>query len=297
MPPASPKPQDGREPPSHDGDDGSSEARSQSAELQPQAERTRSDDRDFRTKPCEAQEPSAPWVNERSSGGAEEAQSPTPSTSRLGSSQEEADDAREQGETGLTAAPPLPSEPQPAEDDGWQPIWDPHAQAYYFYNTFTSASTWTNPRLPSSTSDPPLPTAAPRSHGGYNPAIHGDYDPTAPYAQEASEDPTYPEGPSMAPGASGDYTAVAHFSRFSHRFIDPSNPAHASHTPDHHDDEHKSKRQMSAFFDVEAAANSHDGRSLKAERQGKKLSKQEVKAFKEKRKSKKEEKRRAWLRD
>jgi hypothetical protein len=54
---------------------------------------------------------------------------------------------------------------------------------------------------------------------------------------------------------------------------------------------------MGAFFDVEAAANSHDGRSLKAERQGKKLSKKEVKAFKEKRKSKKEEKRRAWLRD
>jgi hypothetical protein len=64
-----------------------------------------------------------------------------------------------------------------------------------------------------------------------------------------------------------------------------------------HNDENKSKRQMTAFFDVDAAANSHDGRSLKAERRGKTLSKQELKAFKEKRHSKKEEKRRAWLRD
>jgi hypothetical protein len=54
---------------------------------------------------------------------------------------------------------------------------------------------------------------------------------------------------------------------------------------------------MNAFFDVDAAANSHDGRSLKAERSGKKLSKAELKHFKEKRRVKKEEKRRAWLRD
>lgn len=67
--------------------------------------------------------------------------------------------------------------------------------------------------------------------------------------------------------------------------------------PDYHNDENKSKRQMTAFFDVDAAANSHDGRSLKAERRGKTLSKKELKAFKEKRREKKEEKRRAWLRD
>ena len=54
---------------------------------------------------------------------------------------------------------------------------------------------------------------------------------------------------------------------------------------------------MNAFFDVDAAANRHQGRSLKAERSGKKLSRQELKAFREKRKEKKEEKRRAWLRD
>jgi hypothetical protein len=67
--------------------------------------------------------------------------------------------------------------------------------------------------------------------------------------------------------------------------------------PGRHSDDAKSRRQMNAFFDVDAAANSHDGRSLKAERSNKKPSKAELKAFKEKRRARKEEKRRAWLRD
>jgi hypothetical protein len=54
---------------------------------------------------------------------------------------------------------------------------------------------------------------------------------------------------------------------------------------------------MNAFFDVDAAANSHDGRSLKAERRAKTLKKKELKALKDKRHAKKEEKRRAWLLD
>lgn len=64
-----------------------------------------------------------------------------------------------------------------------------------------------------------------------------------------------------------------------------------------HSDEQKSRRQLNAFFDVDAAANMHDGRSLKAERAGKKPSKKELREFKEKRRARKEEKRRAWLRD
>ena len=67
--------------------------------------------------------------------------------------------------------------------------------------------------------------------------------------------------------------------------------------PDMHNDENKSRRQLTAFFDVDAAANTHDGRSLKAERRGKTLNKKELKAYKDKRRDKKEEKRRAWLRD
>jgi hypothetical protein len=126
-----------------------------------------------------------------------------------------------------------------------------------------------------------------RPYGGYDPAIHGDYDPTASYAQEAGDvkpDSSDPADPNAI------YTATGVFNRFTGKW-QPTTLA-----PENFNDENKSKRQMSAFFDVDAAANSHNGKSLKAERSGKKLTKQELKAFKEKRRDKKEEKRRAWLR-
>lgn len=202
-------------------------------------------------------------------------------------------------------APPLPSEAPPgveAQDDGWDPVWDPSAQAYYFYNRFTGASQWTNPRvpdaqqpsapgvgnydrIPSAPGTDPQPHAQERPYGGYDPAIHGDYDSNASYAQPAATEPPLPSNPEDA------YSATGAFNRFTGKW------QAADVTPELHNDENKSKRQMNAFFDVDAAANSHNGKSLKAERSGKKLSKQELKAFKEKRKEKKEERRRAWLRD
>jgi hypothetical protein len=140
------------------------------------------------------------------------------------------------------------------------------------------------------TSSPPK-----RRAGGYNPAIHGSYDPNADYAREVEQQEEEEEAAtaavvgSIAPNQ--DYAVAAHFNRFTGRFQNDAI------NPENHNDENKSRRQMSAFFDVDAAANSHDGRSLKAERRGKNLSKKELKAFKEKRREKKEEKRRAWLRD
>ncbi|KAJ5145840.1 uncharacterized protein N7515_000404 [Penicillium bovifimosum] len=201
-------------------------------------------------------------------------------------------------------APPLPEETAPAqtEDDGWDPIWDGHAQAYYFYNRFTGVSQWENPRVPQApvalastasvppapgTYDPPQPAQQPEPViGGYNPAIHGDYDPNADYAR-------YYEEPAATAGVdpAAAYAATGTFNRFTGRW------QAASINPENHNDENKSRRQMNAFFDVDAAANSHGGRSLRAERSARKLTKQELKAFKEKRREKKEEKRRAWLRD
>ena len=206
--------------------------------------------------------------------------------------------------TGSTP-PPLPTEAPPteAEDDGWAPIWDDNAKAYYFYNRFTGSSQWTNPRVPEAQPGPPgvgnydrMPDKAPgtedpplrRPYGGYDPAIHGDYDPTAPYALEAQ---VVEETSLQADDPEAVYTATGVFNRFTGKW------QAASLTPENFNDENKSKRQMSAFFDVDAAANSHNGKSLKAERSGKKLSKQELKVFKEKRRDKKEERRRAWLRD
>lgn len=197
--------------------------------------------------------------------------------------------------------PPLPDEAPPAQakDDGWEAIWDENHYAYYFYNRFTGVSQWENPRVPdtaapstqASTTITTNDEASKKSPvaGGYNPAIHGDYDPTAPYAQLYEEQ-------SDAPGTSTTdlataYAATGAFNRFTGRW------QAASITPENHNDESKARRQMNAFFDVDAAANNHGGRSLRAERAAKKPTKEELKMYKEKRRSRKEEKRRAWLRD
>ncbi|ELR02989.1 hypothetical protein VC83_01448 [Pseudogymnoascus destructans] len=201
--------------------------------------------------------------------------------------------------------PPLPDEEPPAqeekEDDGWAPVWDATAGSFYFYNRFTQATQWENPRVPDATAAPavapgvdapaPIPEEAPPrpAAGGYDPAIHGDYDETAWYAQPAEADPAAADASVVDPTAA--YAATGAFNRFTGRW------QATDLTPENFNDENKSKRQMNAFFDVDAAANSHDGRSLKAERSGKKLSKNEVKLFKQKRKARKEEKRRAWLLD
>ncbi|KAF2742182.1 hypothetical protein M011DRAFT_472415 [Sporormia fimetaria CBS 119925] len=47
-------------------------------------------------------------------------------------------------------APPLPDE-APPQDDGWEPLWDQNAGAYYFYNHLTGVSQWENPRVPDAT--------------------------------------------------------------------------------------------------------------------------------------------------
>lgn len=203
--------------------------------------------------------------------------------------------------------PPLPDEQPPAavEDDGWEPVWDESVQAFYFYNRHTKTSQWENPRVPEASNsraakleDVGPPGASATSHprkpltGGYDPAIHGDYDPNADYAKaydppndQTLEAQTAPIDPAAI------YAATGAFNRFTGKWQS------ADINPDKFSDENKSRRQMNAFFDVDAAANAHDGRSLKAERSGKKLTKAELKAYREKRREKKEEKRRAWLRD
>ncbi|MCJ1463686.1 hypothetical protein MMC07_002295 [Pseudocyphellaria aurata] len=264
-------------------------------------------------------EQSRPHVDET----VESLSEPGKSDVKLNKSKDDTDVAdRSKKEKSPPQNPPLPQEAvppsaAPQDDDGWDPVWDETAQTYYFYNRFTAASQWTNPRVPDSqqmsapgvgnydrmpnapgTATEKSSVSPVRPHGGYDPAIHGDYDPTAAYAQEAS-DPLAEDGIGVAIGADPSsnsdpnaiYTATGVFNRFTGKW-QPN-----SINPEMHNDENKSKRQMSAFFDVDAAANSHNGKSLKAERSGKKLTKQELKAFKEKRKEKKEEKRRAWLRD
>ncbi|KAF3769595.1 hypothetical protein M406DRAFT_270539 [Cryphonectria parasitica EP155] len=219
-------------------------------------------------------------------------------------------------------APPLPSEAPPENaDDGWEAKWDAANSAWYFYNRFTGVSQWDNPRVPTSSTGEPAgisATGAPGTSttaaataisqptsvaGGYNPAIHGDWDPNAPYAQ------AYKAGDEEYEADLAAYNAEAMAGVEGEEAGDPSylqNVAFNKGTgkfqtgdqnPEKYTDANKSYRQMNAYFNVDQAANSHDGRSLKAERRGKQPTRKELAMWKEKRKARKEEKRRAWLRD
>ncbi|KKA26848.1 hypothetical protein TD95_002437 [Thielaviopsis punctulata] len=200
-----------------------------------------------------------------------------------------------------TAAAAAPDEPAP-EDDGWDFRWDYATNRYIFFNRFTGVEQLENPRLApaetsasasatavaasdASTAAPPVPEVL-----GYNPAIHGDYDPNAWYAKmhEPEAVGAQPEMPDLDAIYNVQQAA---FNRFTGHFQTPGEGS------EKHSGDAKAHRQLNSYFDVDAAANAHNGRSLKAERQGKKLSKSELKQFKEKRKARKEVKRRAWLMD
>lgn len=229
---------------------------------------------------------------------------------------------------------PLPTDTAPT-DDGWQALWDPLNQAWYFLHGPSGKTQWENPRVPEATqntvghlavgygrdglerpsdwrtlwqnswsadwyqdaANPTEPAAAEGSApaikgpaGRYNPAIHGSWDPNADYAREvrAAEDAQDPT-PNIDTEIARNIIGAAHFNRVTGQF--------QTSDENKHSDEAKSKRQMEAFFNVDVAGNSHDGRSLKAERRNKKLSRDELKKFQEKKRKKKEERRRAWLRD
>ncbi|KAK2072231.1 hypothetical protein P8C59_006602 [Phyllachora maydis] len=216
------------------------------------------------------------------------------------------------------------------EDDGWEFHWNPNTNSYWFFNRFTQVWQQENPRLQTGTAatttistssttasaaaavPPPLraaiegPSAVGSVANGYNPAIHGDYDPNAWYAQEARAAEAAAAAAQEAATAAALAAAQAQAAGVEPRDEYESGGFFNARTglwqdaeqgPDRHGDDARSRRQLNAFFDVDAAANMHDGRSLRAERAGKKPSRAELKAFKEKRKARKEEKRRAWLRD
>lgn len=194
--------------------------------------------------------------------------------------------------------PPLPPGPPPDEpNDGWEAIWEPTANAYYFYNSFTGVTTWENPRVPqdatgtSQSQDTNASLQAAAYEPGTAAAGYPSGYPPAPGTEDALA--------GVAPGVDGEgsgltfyqlqhgitepgkvtaediadsYSATGRFNRFTGKW-------QANKAPEDYSDESKSKRQMNFYFDVEAAANSHDGKSLRAERQKQKLSKKEVKAY------------------
>ena len=170
--------------------------------------------------------------------------------------------------------------------------WQEPVEPYWLFDTETQDPYANGLQQPLSQS-PAVPADEPDpEYSGYNPAIHGNYDPNAPYAQyhNRKREQEQSSGQSRAltdnPQALAAQTTVAGtFNRFTGRFQGDEKSA------ERHNDYNKSSRQMSAYFDVDAAANAHDGRSLKEERRNEKLSKKQIKELAERRRQKKEKKR------
>ncbi len=228
------------------------------------------------------------------------------------------DNQSAEGPTDTASPPPLPDEPLPkgptGEDDGWDPMWSDEHQEWYFFNRFTEQTQWENPRVRATSSGGATGSGI---AGGYNPAIHGDYDPNAWYAKSVNGGGDGGDGvdggmpatsvagvdgngslllgdgeDAIAAAAAAGAAAILNANANANADADDYNSGSQRYSHDA-----KTGRQMNAYFDMAAASSAHDGRSLKAERSGKKPSRAELKAFKEKRRAKKEEKRRAWLRD
>lgn len=192
----------------------------------------------------------------------------------------------------------------------------PGSQNYYFMHFDTRETRWDEPTEPywiwdallqnvhpSGLQYPSVQQQVPESPGlstsgpdeeyqGYNPKIHGNYDPNAPYAKYHEQGPGHEDtvldqtSVTLPPHAAAtDYAAVGSFNRFSGGFQTTDKSA------ERHNDYNKSGRQMNAFFDVDAAANAHGGRSLKDERRQQKLTKKEIQELTKKRREKKEKKR------
>ncbi|KAK0822083.1 hypothetical protein LTR02_007714 [Friedmanniomyces endolithicus] len=232
-----------------------------------------------------------------------------------------ANSAQQQASEGEVEETQQPSGTEPAQHRWCKIFYEPEnasAQNYYFMHFDTRESVNEEPAEPywiwdaltnnvhgsglqNPTSTAPVTSASGTSpkaaasepeteYKGYNPKIHGSYDPNADYAQyhndKLTEEKAIQEHGSVAAAQqAADYAAIGTFNRFSGGFQS------ADKSTERHNDFNKSGRQMNAFFDVDAAANVHDGKSLKEERRNQKLSKKEIQEMSKKRRDRKEKKR------
>lgn len=181
--------------------------------------------------------------------------------------------------------------------DNQQSRWEEPSEPYWTWNAEKQAVDEDSLQQPHTATSVPGSGAHTSAGGvdpdymGYNPKIHGSYDPNAPYAQyhnqKREEEALASQSTfGVTPQASVAAPVIAGaFNRFTGSFQS------ADLSTERHNDFNKSGRQMNAFFDVDAAANSHNGRSLKEERRNEKLSKSQIREMAAQRKAKKEKKR------
>ncbi|KAH9461043.1 hypothetical protein Pst134EA_017352 [Puccinia striiformis f. sp. tritici] len=187
-------------------------------------------------------------------------------------------------------------EPNPNPDDSkavvysngdWEAVFDPQTNAYYFVNSKTGETTWTNPLVPTDPAPIVAPQRSPPDLGGIDPEL-AHLDPQMARIMNAHSSNTEP-------------TFAARFNAKTGRFEgDPTrDPSRVSEFA-------RARTQTEAFFDVagwEKTLEKHNGRipgTSKETRataidQGKKLSKTQLNLFKQQKMEKKARNQRAWL--
>lgn len=146
-------------------------------------------------------------------------------------------------------------------EDGWKAVFDPKTQLYYFWNSKTNETTWKNPRVPEDLLD-------------------DSNQPKVPLQEEVTQRfHPYKE-----------YVFTARFNRMTGKWQNDPNKI-----PENFTEDARALRQQSFYFDVEGTAAAHDGRSFRAERQQKRLTKKELANYKKQNKKKKEQRKREWL--
>ncbi|KAJ7201039.1 hypothetical protein GGX14DRAFT_465527 [Mycena pura] len=212
-------------------------------------------------------------------------------------------------ESPLESAQPAPEQQQPPT--AWQAIFSPQYNAYYFYNSETQETTWTNPlqppsgaeastsataaeasvTVPGETSQPQSSILDPHYAAIQSAAIAQGIDPALAYLDPSLAASTSAGGPA---GAALPQSFHAKFNARTGQFT-----ALDGRTPDHLSEYERAKRMSEVFFDVAAwEQNLAEERAAEAEAGGKKRkrpTKKDLERFKQQKKLKKIAKT-AWLR-
>ncbi|QRW26021.1 WW domain protein [Rhizoctonia solani] len=190
----------------------------------------------------------------------------------------------------------------------WQAIWSPQHNAYYFFNSRTSETTWVNPLDPSATASTASTSAEPTDA---QPTSESKPEETS-TGEKPPPDLSYLNGidpelayldPTLAVPSGGSKGPVPTFSaRFGAR--DGRFTAMDGRRPEHLSEAARAQRMSSVYYDTEAWEREIAERDAKAKAEAeagvgdkrKRVTKADIERFKEQKKAKKAM-RNAWLRE
>jgi WW domain len=165
-----------------------------------------------------------------------------------------------------TPSEPPSSSTTPSQGE-WQAIWAPMQNAYYFYNSVTNETTWTNPLQPQPVAGTADGSQASASTSYPSASTSGAMEAAQAAAEAAGIDPSLAYlDPSLGlPGSTPAGTFTAKFNARTGAFarLDARDPSHLSESE-------RAKRMSEVYFDVGAWEKELEQRNAEEEETGKK---------------------------